>query len=271
MSAVPMKVGIIGCGAIGSFIAKALEKDDGLELAFLMDEDGVRAKNLSGLLKAKPQVVFSASAMKGADLVIEAASRECVQENAEMVLSKSDLMIMSVGALSDGRLLKSIKNAAEENGRKVYIPSGALGGLDAIRAVSASAEKVCLTTRKNPAAFEGVPWIAQKGIALRSIKKPTLIFEGNAAEAAELFPVNVNVAMSLSLAGIGPEKTRVKIIADPFIGVNIHEVEASGPFGRMLLRTENVPSKQNPRTSELAALSAVAMLRGIAASVRVGT
>jgi aspartate dehydrogenase len=266
-----LRVGIIGCGAIGSVIAKALEKEESYELSFLMDEDNARAGNLAGLLKSKPQVVFSVSAMKGANLVIEAASQECVRENAEMILGKSDLMIMSVGALADGKLLKSIRKAAEAGGRKVYIPSGAIGGLDAIRAVAATAEKVTLTTRKNPVAFEGVPWIAQKDIALRSIRKPMVIYEGNAAEAAELFPVNINVAMSLSLAGIGPEKTRVKIIADPFIGTNIHEVEASGPFGRMLFRTENEPSKQNPRTSELAGLSAVSMLKRITENVQVGS
>jgi aspartate dehydrogenase len=267
----PLKVGIIGCGAIGTFIAKALDKDDDFALSFLMDEDGMKATELSEKLRSRPAVVSSVSAMRGASLVVEAASQECVREHAETVLSKSDIMIMSVGALSNPTLLKSLRKAAEENGSKIYIPSGAIGGLDAIRAVAGVAEKVTLTSRKNPLAFEGVPWVIQNDIALRSIKKPTAIFEGTAAEAAELFPVNINVAMSLSLAGIGPEKTKVKIMADPFIRENIHEVEAEGPFGKMLFRTENAVSGDNPRTSQLAALSAVAMLRGIAESMRVGT
>jgi aspartate dehydrogenase len=267
----PLKVGIIGCGAIGTFIAKALDKDDDFALSFLMDEESVKASELSEKLKSKPAVVSSVSAMKGAGLVIEAASQECVREHAQTILSKSDIMIMSVGALADAGLLKSIRDAAEEGGRRIYIPSGAIGGLDAIRAVAGIAEKVSLTSRKNPLAFEGVPWIAQNDIALRSIKKPMVIYEGTAAEAAELFPVNINVAMSLSLAGIGPEKTKVRIIADPFIKENIHEVEAEGQFGKMLFRTENAVSAENPRTSQLAGLSAVAMLKGMAESMRVGT
>ncbi|MFH0956759.1 MAG: aspartate dehydrogenase [Candidatus Aenigmatarchaeota archaeon] len=267
----PLKVGIIGCGSIGTLIAKAIDMDEDFALSFLMDEDGSKATELSGKLKSKPSVVSSVSAMKGASLVIEAASQECVREHAQTILSKSDIMIMSVGALADPNLLNSIRKAAEEGGKRIYIPSGAIAGLDGIRAVAGSAEKVTLTTRKNPLAFEGVPWIAEKDIALRSIKKPTVIFEGTAAEAAELFPVNINVAMSLSLAGIGPEKTRVKILADPFIKENIHEVEAEGPFGKMLFRTENAVSSENPRTSQLAGLSAVAMLKGIAQSMRVGT
>jgi aspartate dehydrogenase len=209
--------------------------------------------------------------MKGAGLVIEAASQECVREHAQAILSKSNIMIMSVGALADADFLKAVRKAAEEGGKRIYIPSGAIGGLDAIRAVAGMAERVTLTTRKNPLAFEGVPWIAQNDIALRSIKKPTTIFEGTAAEASELFPVNINVAMSLSIAGIGPEKTKVKIIADPFIKENIHEVEAEGPFGKMLFRTENAVSADNPKTSQLAGLSAVAMLKGMAESMRVGT
>ncbi|MBI4708486.1 MAG: DUF108 domain-containing protein, partial [Candidatus Omnitrophica bacterium] len=154
---------------------------------------------------------------------------------------------------------------------QIYLPSGAICGLDGVKSASLGRiDKVTLTTRKPPRSLEGAPYLVSKGINLSQIKQETLLFEGTAEEAIRGFPQNVNVCATLSIAGIGPEKTRVKIITSPFYTSNIHEVEAEGAFGRLTVRTENVPSPQNPKTSYLAALSAIATLKQILEPVKIG-
>jgi len=267
-----MKIGLIGCGAIGTVLADFIDKQDDLELACIFDLDRRRESELLGKLEKKPRAARSLDDMDGCDLIIEAASKSAVTDYALDILDKSDLMVMSVGALVDERLLADIKSKAGENGRHVYVPSGAIAGLDGIKAASIDGiKKVTLTTRKLPASLEGAPYALKNNISLRSIRKPTVIFEGSAREAVEGFPQNVNVAAALALAGVGPEKTRVRIIADPFAERNIHEIDAEGEFGSMKLVTENVPSPGNPKTSYLAALSAIATLKKIKENVVIGT
>ncbi len=266
-----MKVGIIGCGAIGSVIVKATREEKFAEVVALFDKNIEKARRLAkgefGEFIAESFEEFIGIEM---DVVVEAASQQAVKLYAERVLEKANLMIMSVGALVDSELLERIERAAEKYGRKVYLPSGAVAGLDALKSVK-SAEEVVLTTRKNPISLKGAPFFEIEGINPDEISEETLLFEGSARQAVKLFPQNVNVAAAVSLAGIGFDKTRVRIIADPELKTNIHEVRARGAFGEIVATTNNVPSPQNPKTSYLAALSAVRTLKNIGQRIVIGT
>jgi len=206
-------------------------------------------------------------------LIIEAASQEAVRQYALKVIREGkDLMVMSTGALLDETLLQRIIGLARRYKRKVYVPSGAIVGLDNIKSAALEKiESITLTTTKPPASFEGAPYIKQKGIDLSSIKEPMILYEGPAREAVKLFPRNVNVAASLSLAGIGAERTYVKIIADPHAEGITHEIRVKGAFGELVTKTINRPFPDNPKTSYIAALSAIATLRRISGYLNVGT
>ncbi|MEM3873770.1 MAG: aspartate dehydrogenase [Candidatus Bathyarchaeia archaeon] len=272
----PLGVGLIGCGAIGTVLAQAIDKRQAGDtcLRIVFDRNLERAKNLAQRLKSKPGVAKSFRELlecHGVNLVVEAASQEAVRAYAVDVLkSGKDLMIMSVGALVDSELLSEISRTAKEGGRKVYIPSGAIAGLDGLKASAiGKIESVTLTTRKPVESLVDNPYFMRKTGG--RVEKPTLIYEGSAAEACKLFPANVNVAATLSLAGMGAEKTIVRVVADPTVSQNIHEIEVRGEFGELRVHVENVPSAENPKTSFLAALSAIATLKKLTEPLVIGT
>jgi len=267
-----LRVGIIGCGFIGTELAKLSKRElsDITELSALYDVRREKAVTLGSFLKCEHAVVKSADEVfKKSDLIIECASPAAVKPLLERAIKGSkSILIMSVGGLIRGRGLLS---KAREKGVNVYLPSGAIAGIDGLKAAKLSAiRKVTLTTRKPPRGLEGAPYLKKKDINLRAIKKETVIFEGNASEAVKAFPKNVNVASVLSIAGLGAKKTKVRIATSPKYRRNTHEIEIEGGFGRISIKAENVPS-ENPRTSKLAALSAMATLWGIADSVKIGT
>jgi len=270
-----IKVGIVGCGAIGGEICKAFdEMVVSADLAALSDRDLGSARELAGSLKhAKPRAVSTPELIDAVDLVVECASQSAVKEVVIPALGRGkDVMIMSVGALTDEGLLRQIRELARKNNCKVYLPSGAIVGLDGLKSASvAKINSVTLTTRKPPASLEGAPYIVQHKINLSTLKKATILFEGSAEEAVKGFPVNVNVAATLSLAGMGAKRTKVRIVADPALKRNVHEILVEGDFGRFETRVENVPSPSNPKTSYLAALSAIATLKKIAEPIQIGT
>jgi len=167
-------------------------------------------------------------------------------------------MVMSVGAFSNEKLLEEMKNAAKKYGRKIYIPSGAVGGMDAISAVSSQITSLTLETTKPPASLG------------RNDKSKTVVFEGSAREACKLFPKNVNVSATLSLAGIGFERTKVRIISDPAVAANTHRIFVQSPAGGMKFEFENVPSRDNPKTSALAALSALRRISKTGETLQIG-
>ena len=176
--------------------------------------------------------------------------------------------------LSSGGLLQHTGLLRRAAARKVpvYLPSGALVGLDGIKAASMGRLKsVTLTTRKPPSSFAGAPGVTRRKVRLSDIRTPRVLFQGSASRAVEDFPQNINVAATLALAGIGAKRTRVRIIADPAVRNNVHEIEAVGSFGRFAAVTENRPSPENPKTSQLAVLSAVATLNQILQPVKAGT
>ncbi len=269
-----LKIGIVGCGAIGTEICKAI--DTGLikaELVAIYDRSTERCDELLKSLSGKPDISTLDELITRADLVVECASQAAVRESGLDVLKKGkDLMVLSVGALVDSDLLSSFLKAAEVHNCKIYIPSGAIAGIDGLKSASiASVNQVTLTTTKNPQGLKGAPFVLENNIDLDSFHEKTLIFEGSADAASAAFPANVNVAASLSLAGIGAKKTKVRVFADPQALRNIHEVVVEGAFGRFACTVENIPSPDNPKTSFLAALSAIATLKKITQPLQIGT
>ncbi|MDP3790806.1 MAG: aspartate dehydrogenase [Candidatus Omnitrophota bacterium] len=267
-----IKVGIVGCGTIGSELAFACQSalKNSLSLVGICDKDGKKSASLKKSLKGNIPVLELDGIIKKADLVVEAASASVSADILKKTIKHGkDILIMSVGGLlgNEGLLVSAAKA-----GIKVYLPSGALSGIDGLKSASAGKlESVVLTTRKPVKGLEGAPYLREKNIKLSDIKNETVIFDGNANEAIKGFPQNVNVCAVLSLAGIGADKTRVRIVTSPDYTKNVHEVEITGDFGKISTRTESVPSKSNPKTSYLAALSAIATLGGVAKSVQVGT
>jgi aspartate dehydrogenase len=218
----PLKIGLVGCGAIGTGIARAIDGGEiDADLVAVCDHNPDTALKLIDSLKKKPVKANLDDLVRLSDLVVEAASQRAVPAIARAALSNDrSLMIMSVGALADVGLYREIKRRAAEHGSKVYIPSGAISGLDGIKSASiGTIRKVTLTTTKNPRGLIGAPYLKEKQIDIAALKSPTLIFEGSAAEAVKAFPANVNVAATLCLAAREGE-VRVRIIADPDIKVN---------------------------------------------------
>ncbi len=266
-----MKIGIVGCGNIGQLIAHGIAEHPILALTALADIDQQRALSLAESLPTHPAVISTVQLVSEVDLIVEAASAAVVPSLLEQAcpLGK-DLLIVSVGGMLN--LPPALSSLIMKSHSRIYLPSGALAGLDAIKAAAGDEiESVTLTTRKPPGGLTGAPYLVRAGIDMTSIKKATVIFEGTALEAVKAFPKNINVAAALSMAGIGAERTKVKIIADPETKTNSHEIEAIGKFGRMLSRTENLPFPKNPKTSYLAALSALATLKKLGGTIQVGT
>jgi aspartate dehydrogenase len=259
-----MKVGLVGCGNIGADLCIARHKGDiPVDIVALTDADEQRAKVLQRSFHLSADIVPLEENVAMADFVVECAVAAVVKDVVEAAIRHhKDCLIMSVGGLM---MHPELIEQAREHSIQVRVPSGALCGLDGIRAaMQAGLHSVTLTTRKPPKGLANAPYLVENGIDLDSLTKPTVIFEGNALEAVKAFPANVNVAAALSLAGIGPRETQVRIIADPNATENIHEVRAEGAFGRLETITANLPSPRNPKSSYLASLSACAELRAAA-------
>ncbi|HNW39513.1 MAG TPA: DUF108 domain-containing protein [Candidatus Omnitrophota bacterium] len=269
-----LSIGIVGCGAIGSSLAKEISRNFRQDAILTGLFDIQREKSL--LLSKK--IVKSSrlcarnldSLIKRADLVIEASSGKAAWEIARKSLSGGcKIMVMSVGGMV-GHLDQLFILAKKHRGQ-VYFPSGAVCGIDGLKAANiAGIKSVVLTTRKHPDAFCGVEYVAKR-FKLAGLKKDKILFNGTAGEAVKYFPQNINVAAVLGLAGIGMHKTRVRIIASPSVHKNIHEILIESPAAKIFTRTENVLHPLNPKTSYLAVLAAVATLRQILQPVKIGT
>lgn len=270
-----LKVGIVGCGFIGGQICRAV--DEGaidVEMYGLCDSTKSKVLDLvASLNTCKPQHMELEKLVKNVDLLVECASHGAVREIVPQALEAGcDVIILSVGAFADRELREKVFGLARKFNRKLYFPSGAVVGIDGlISASAADISSVTLTTRKPPSGLEGAPFVVEKGIDLKIIDRETVIFEGPASEAVKAFPANVNVSATISLAGIGFDRTKVKVIADPALSRNVHEVRVEGDFGSFSTRVENLPSPENPRTSYLAALSAISTLKKIVNPLQIGT
>ncbi len=267
-----IRVGIIGCGTIGSQMVRACQAElkSSVDLVGICDLVEDRAALLQKSLKESVPVLKLDDLIMRSDLIVEAAGARISAEILKKAIAgKKDVLIMSIGGLIGN---EGLLDEAERSGTNVYLPSGALCGIDGLKSASVGRiDSVTLTTRKPINGLAGAPYIKDKDIDLFSIKEETVIFEGTAIDAVKGFPQNVNVAAILSLAGLGPANTRVRIVTSPDYTKNIHEVEIKGESGSITTRTENLPSKINPKTSQLAVFSAIATLKGIVKSVHIGT
>ncbi len=269
------KIGLLGCGAMGTRIALAIDGGSiNARLTHIFDQSMERAKLLAGMLEKKPEIAGNSHLLSSndTDLIVEAASQQAVREAAlGIIQNRKDLMIMSVGALLDGAVLDVLADACREFGRTIYLPSGAIAGLDGLKAARGEIDSLSLTTTKHPDSLRGAPFFAGSGVDIDSIQQSTIIFEGTAAEAVGQFPANINVAALISLACPG-KGLRVRIVADPGTSHNTHHIRAAGRFGEMSFTVRNIPDAGNPRTSRLAILSAIERLRAICAGgVETGT
>src|SRR5918911_2733976 len=271
------KVGLLGCGTIGSQLAIAVDTGSvaNASLASLFDIAENSIQRLASKLQSNPNTYseFGEFISSNIDVVVETASQAAVRKFGRKILEAGkDMMIMSVGALAQGNLLSEFLHIGSTKGCRIYIPSGAIAGIDAIKSVKHLLESVTLTTTKNPKALANAPFFETSEIKLEDIKEKTLVYEGHASEAVKAFPANVNVAAVLSLAGIGAEKTKVRVIADPAATTNQHEIIATGNFGDLRITVNNVQSPGNPKTSFLAVLSAIECLRSICGDgMRIGS
>jgi aspartate dehydrogenase len=259
------KIALLGCGAIGTQIALAIDSGKiPAQLTQIFDQSRESSERLASKLKTKPTIVQNSHLLSSGpvDLVVEAASQQAVKDVALSVLqNKKDLLIMSVGALLDNSILDVLSDACKEFSKMIYLPSGAIAGLDGIKSVKDEIDSISLTTTKHPSSLKGAKFFETSNIDLAIIEKPTTIFDGTAEDAVKLFPANINVAALLSLVGIGSKNTQVKIVADPKTTKNTHQIDVNGKFGKMNFLIQNEPDQNNPKTSRLAILSAIQTLR----------
>ena len=254
-----MNLGIIGCGAIGTDVAKAAEKMKDIEKIYLFDIKPAASEKLCKVI-TKAEIKRVKEFLGDVDVVFEGASQEAVKEYAEQILQAGkDLILMSVGGLFDDGFRKKLKNVARKKQCKIYIPSGAVCGIDGILSASIGGlNEVTLVTTKPPSSLG------------KSIDERTVVFEGSARQAVKKFPQNINVAASLSLAGKGFDDTKVEIVADPVATRISHKILAHGKFGRLRVELENMPNPNNPGSSYMASLSAIATLKKIIDPIQIG-
>jgi len=266
------KLGIIGCGNIGNEIAQAIDKGD-IDVILLgcYDVKKEQYDTLTEKLKnIKPEFFEMEELVKNCDIILECAVKSAVKGIFELIIKyHRDSIFLSAGGILENMTLVE---EAQKKKINIYVPSGAVVGLDGLDAAKyRGLKKVTLITRKPPKAFKGVKYLQEKNIDVDNIKTETVAYEGNARDAVQYFPANINVAATLSIAGVGPDKTNVKIVIDPFISANIHEIIVEGDFGRFRTITENLPSPNNPKTSYLTSLSAIVLIKKIVEPLHIGT
>lgn len=243
-----MKIGLIGYGNIGSFLVEALQEREDIRVTHVLTS---RTDQVETLARKGIEVVHNIErfVQQPFDYVVETSTIETIEQYGEAVIrAGKSLILSSIGVLGKREVRESFETLARQYGTALFIPSGAIGGLDAIQSAQALNElkSVQLTTRKPPSA------LPKRATSLTEVE---VIFEGSAEEAIAQFPRNMNVAIALSLAGVGTERTKVRVLADPYAEKNTHTIEADGTFGKMTTIIENDPMPANPKTSYLAALS----------------
>jgi aspartate dehydrogenase len=264
-------VGLAGLGAVGREVATRLAA-------------GIPGLRLAAVAVREPEKLRGALASFGQD--VKVLSAEALAEHCDVIvegLPPKEFRTVAVPAIERGRIFvplsvaQLLENAdlverARETGARILVPTGALIGLDAVRAAAeGTIRSVTMITTKPPQGLEGAPYLAERKISLAGLRAPLKVFDGSAREGACGFPANVNVAAALSLAGIGPDKTRLEIWADPAIARNTHRIEVEADSARFSMTVEGVPSEDNARTGKLTPLSVIACLRGLVEPLRIGT
>jgi aspartate dehydrogenase len=265
------RVAIAGLGAIGRVLARSLADGmPGLVLACAAVRDRAKAQNWLDAQRIICPLIEPEQFPSHADLAIECAPASALERICRPMLEAGKrVMVLSAGALLKHTDLMEL---AKAHGGQIIVPTGALLGLDAVRAAAEGrVDSIAIESRKPPRGLEGAPYLVKHGIDVSGLTAPLRVFEGNAFDAAAGFPANVNVAAALALAGIGPAETRVEIWADPGIDRNTHTIRVEAEAARFTMTIENVPSAENPRTGQITALSMLACLRGLVATLKVGT
>lgn len=266
------RIAIAGLGAIGLKVARTIDRGDlpGLTLTAVAARDTEKAARNLADFKAKPTLVGLTDLADHADVVIECLPAAHFKTVAEATIAKGKIFM----PLSVGQLLPYMHliERAKETGARILVPTGALLGLDAVRACAEEdVHSVKIITRKPPAGLKGAPHLVRNNIDVDGLKTATRVFEGSAREAILGFPANVNVAVALSLAGIGPDRTRIEIWADPAVTRNTHTIEVKAAASDLTMSIANVPSEETPATGKITALSVIACLRRLTAPLVVGT
>lgn len=264
MASSVVNVTLIGWGAIARSIFERMAKFPGIRITHIVVRDSKVADTQAQLGNAALAV---AAVPTDAQLVLECAGHSALTQHVLPALQRGVTCgVLSVGALSEVGLPERLEDAAKQGGAQVHLLAGAIGGIDAIAAArTAGLTQVTYTGRKPPLGWRGSP--AEEVVNLETLKEPAVILDSSAREAARLYPKNANVAATISLAGLGLDATRVRLIADPGVTENIHEVHVQGSFGEMQLTMRGKPLPDNPKTSALTVLSAVRFLQNQTAPI----
>ena len=266
----PLRIAIAGLGAVGLKLAEALDRGiPGCVLAAVSANDLSRAAKRLSHLKRPVPVVALGELEPLADIVVECAPAKLLPDIAEPFLrAGKTAIVLSAGALLANEQLIAL---ARQSGGQIVVPTGALIGLDAVTAAAeGNIRSVRMITRKPVRGLMGAPYLLEHNIRIEDIKEPLRVFKGTAREAAIGFPANLNVAVALALAGIGPDNTTLEIWADPALERNTHRIEVDSDSASFSMSIENVPS-DNPKTGRITALSVISYLRKLGAPLRVGT
>ncbi len=266
-----LKIGIAGLGAIGgALVERLMDGVDGLTLKVVSVGNEDKARRRLERLAAPPAIVSPGELAILANVVVECAPATVFDDIAVPAIEAGRIFVpASVGALLDR---PGLIDRARETGARIIAPTGALLGLDAVRAASEGRiDSVKMVTRKPPGALKGAPYLEDKNIDLNGLTEPLRLYAGPAREAVKGFPANVNVAAALSLAGIGPDRTELEIWADPGVTRNTHRITVESDSARFEMMIENIPTTENPRTGRITALSILATLRSLASPLKIGT
>lgn len=271
-----MRVALLGGGTIAQLVLENIQRGalSHLEVVALMGRS-VTSRGKAQAEKYGVPFVTSIEVLKEhkPDVVVEAASHDAIRDYAENLLRNGiSVIVLSAGALVDDKLKARLEAAAQMSGSLLYVPSGGIGALDALKtAVYSGVEEVTLTTAKPPVAWKNIEYVEELAVDLEGLTEPHVLYEGVAREAVMHFPQNVNIAAVLSLAGVGFDRTKVRIVADPHVRFNTHTIEVSATTGRFQIKLENVPAPENPKTAWLACYSALAALGELKRTSRYGT
>lgn len=255
-----MKIGLIGCGALAQYM---LENEDKYtyEITSILVRDEAKYAHIKDDYHVNLFTDLDAFLEADTDLVVEVAGVPAAKEYGIKVAEKKDILLISIGAFADEDFAQKIEDAAHKQGHRIYLPSGAIGGLDTVQNAkdTGQLEEVIISTRK-PAASLDEP----------DIKEPKVVFDGIAKDAIEKFPKNVNISIALSLAGLGTQKTRVKLVADPEVTTNEHEITVKGPFGSAVFNLSNAPLPTNPKSSFITAMSIIGTIERLNRTIQIG-
>ncbi|MGH8666779.1 MAG: aspartate dehydrogenase [Burkholderiales bacterium] len=271
-----MRIAIVGGGCIARLILEHIGKGDlgELEVMGLVGREG--SASCRGLAQ-EHAIAFTSELdtviAQRPDAIVEAAAHAWVEAHAEKVLSTGiALIVLSAGALADDMLRQRLEAAARASGALLYVPSGGIGALDALKAaVISGADEVVIRTAKPPRAWYGIPFVEALGVELDRLEQPFVLYDGPARAGVKHFPQNVNIAAVLSMAGVGFDRTRLVVVADPHVVRNTHVITVKAVTGDISITLQNIPSPENPKTAWLACYSALAALRQMQSPIRYGT